>query len=60
MKKGKNLMKDDRKHNAMGQAKEHANRADTDLQPRSALLRHLMLSLGEIMISLGQQLKKDH
>jgi len=53
-------MKGDRKHNSMGRAKEHANRAETDLQPRSALFRHLMLFLGEIMISLGQQLKRDH
>ena len=51
-------MKDDTTHNSMGQAKEDTNRAETDLQPRSALLRHLMLFLGEIMISLGQQLKK--
>ncbi|MFO7944681.1 MAG: hypothetical protein R6U51_10330 [Anaerolineales bacterium] len=53
-------MKGDRKYNLTGRAKENTSRAETDLQPRSALLRRLILFIGETMISLGQKLKREH
>jgi|GEM_PF-3987415 len=53
-------MKGDRKYNLTDRAKENPGRADTDLQPRSALLGRLLLFIGETMISLGQKLKREH
>lgn len=53
-------MKGDTEYNLTGRAKGNAGHAETDLQPRSALLRRIILFIGETMISLGQKLKREH